>query len=67
MISSNVPTILRAAPCPPVRYTATTRFEELRGRGAVLVYHPTVQPCGMKEVATRDPDGHVLGVGPEWT
>lgn len=41
-------------------------FEEVQRRGAIIVYPPTVQPYGMKEFATRDPDGHVLGFGQEW-
>jgi uncharacterized glyoxalase superfamily protein PhnB len=36
---------------------------ELAGRGAAVVYPPTVQPYGMKEFAVRDPNGYVLGFG----
>jgi uncharacterized glyoxalase superfamily protein PhnB len=38
-------------------------FEELRGRGASIVYEPTMMPYGVKEFAVRDGDGHVLGFG----
>jgi uncharacterized glyoxalase superfamily protein PhnB len=38
--------------------------EELRARGAEVVYGPLVQPAyGMEEFAVRDADGHVLGFG----
>ncbi len=46
---------------------AETLFAELSGKGAVVVYPPVVQHYGMKEFAVRDPDGHVLGFGQEWT
>ena len=42
-------------------------YEELRGSGATVVYSPVVQPYGMKEFAVRDPNGHVLGFGQEWS
>jgi len=38
-------------------------FDELRGRGASIVYEPTLMPYGVKEFAVRDGDGHVLGFG----
>jgi uncharacterized glyoxalase superfamily protein PhnB len=41
-------------------------FAELAGRGAAIVYPPTVQPYRMKEFAVRDPNGYVLGFGQEW-
>jgi uncharacterized glyoxalase superfamily protein PhnB len=41
-------------------------FDELKGRGAAIVYTPVVQPYGMKEFAVRDPNGYVLGFGQEW-
>jgi uncharacterized glyoxalase superfamily protein PhnB len=41
-------------------------YQELKGRGAVIVYAPVIQPYGMKEFATRDPSGYVLGFGQEW-
>jgi uncharacterized glyoxalase superfamily protein PhnB len=41
-------------------------FAELAGRGAAIVYAPTVQPYRMKEFAVRDPNGYVLGFGQEW-
>lgn len=37
--------------------------QELRDRGAELVYGPVVQPYGVEEFAVRDPDGDVLGFG----
>ena len=38
--------------------------EELKGRGAVVVYGPVVQNAyKMEEFAVRDPDGYVLGFG----
>jgi len=38
--------------------------DELRARGATIVYGPIVQEhYGMKELAARDVDGHVLGFG----
>jgi uncharacterized glyoxalase superfamily protein PhnB len=40
--------------------------EELKGRGATIVYPPTVQAYGMKEFAVRDPTGYVHGFGQEW-
>ncbi len=40
-----------------------TLFTELRGRGASVVYEPTLMPYGVKEFAVRDGDGHVLGFG----
>ena len=39
---------------------------ELAAKGADLLYGPTVQPYGIKEIAVRDRDGHVLGFGQEW-
>ncbi|HKU61541.1 MAG TPA: VOC family protein [Gemmatimonadales bacterium] len=36
---------------------------ELVRRGAELAYDVTVQPYGMRELAVRDLDGHVLGFG----
>jgi uncharacterized glyoxalase superfamily protein PhnB len=39
---------------------------EIAGRGATIVYAPTVQPYGMKEFAVRDPNGYVLGFGQQW-
>ena len=41
----------------------TTLFDELKARGADIVYGPTVQPYGIREFAARDRDGHVLGFG----
>ena len=41
-------------------------FDELKGRGAAIVYEPVVQHYGMKEFAVRDPNGYVLGFGQEW-
>lgn len=41
-------------------------YEELRGTGAVLAYGLVEQPYGMKEFATRDPHGYVLGFGQTW-
>ena len=40
-----------------------TLFAELRGRGAAIVYEPTMMPYGVREFAVRDSDGHVLGFG----
>jgi catechol 2,3-dioxygenase-like lactoylglutathione lyase family enzyme len=40
-------------------------YEELKRRGATFVYHPVVQPYGMREFAVRDPNGYVLGFGEE--
>ena len=40
-------------------------YEELRGKGADVVYGPLVTEYGMKEFAARDGDGHVLGFGQE--
>lgn len=40
-----------------------TLFDELRGRGASIVYEPTMMSYGVKEFAVRDADGHVLGFG----
>jgi predicted enzyme related to lactoylglutathione lyase len=38
--------------------------QELAGRGATVVYPPTIQAAyQMKEFAIRDCDGHVLGFG----
>ena len=38
--------------------------DELKGRGAVIVYGPIVQEAyGMEEFAVRDRDGYVLGFG----
>ncbi len=38
--------------------------KELVSAGAEVVYGPVVQEAyGMKELAVRDPDGHVLGFG----
>jgi len=41
-------------------------YDELRDKGAVVVYEPMVQPYGMKEFAVRDPNGYVLGFGQPW-
>lgn len=38
-------------------------FDELRSRGATVVYEPMLMPYGVKEFAVRDQDGHVLGFG----
>ena len=39
-------------------------FEELAGRGAIVVYGPVVQASyGMREFAVRTPDGYVIGFG----
>jgi catechol 2,3-dioxygenase-like lactoylglutathione lyase family enzyme len=38
---------------------------ELVAHGAEIVYPPTLQPYGMRELAVRDPDGYVLGFGSE--
>ena len=41
--------------------------DELRARGADIVYGPLFQPdYGMMEFAARDRDGYVLGFGQEW-
>ena len=40
-----------------------TLFQELRRRGATIVYEPTMMPYGVREFAVRDSDGHVLGFG----
>jgi hypothetical protein len=37
--------------------------EELRGRGAQVVYGPLLQPYGVEEFAVRDVDGYILGFG----
>mgnify|MGYP003575854328 CR=1 FL=1 len=37
--------------------------DELRSRGARVVYGPVVQPYGVEEFAVRDLDGYVLGFG----
>lgn len=37
--------------------------EELRLKGANIVYEPTKQEYGIEEFAVRDCDGHVLGFG----
>jgi hypothetical protein len=38
--------------------------DELKGRGAVVVYGPLVQKAyNMEEFAVRDRDGYVLGFG----
>lgn len=43
---------------------AEALHEELRGRGAVVVYGPLVQEeYSMKEFAVRDANGYVLGFG----
>jgi catechol 2,3-dioxygenase-like lactoylglutathione lyase family enzyme len=36
---------------------------ELSGRGASIVYGPLLQDYGVRELAVRDRDGHVLGFG----
>ena len=36
---------------------------ELQRNGADIVYGPVVQPYGVEEFATRDPEGYVLGFG----
>lgn len=41
-------------------------YDELRSRGAVIVYEPLVQPYGVKEFAVRDTAGYVLGFGQSW-
>lgn len=41
-------------------------YEELKARGAIIVYPPVVQFYAMKEFAVRDPNGYVLGFGQEW-
>ena len=38
-------------------------FDELKSRGATIVYNPITQEYGIKEFAARDRDGHVLGFG----
>jgi catechol 2,3-dioxygenase-like lactoylglutathione lyase family enzyme len=46
---------------------AEALFLELKGRGAEIVYAPTLEPeYHRKEFAVRDRDGHVLGFGQEW-
>jgi len=42
-------------------------YAELSLKGAEVVYHPVVQPYGVKEFAVRDPIGYVLGFGQEWS
>jgi uncharacterized glyoxalase superfamily protein PhnB len=42
---------------------ADALFAELSGRGAVVVYPPTMTPYDMREFAVRDPNGYVLGFG----
>jgi catechol 2,3-dioxygenase-like lactoylglutathione lyase family enzyme len=37
--------------------------DELRGKGATVLYQPLIQPYGVDEFAIRDQDGHVLGFG----
>lgn len=40
---------------------------ELSAAGAEIVYGPVIQQeYGMKELAVRDGDGHVLGFGQQW-
>ena len=41
--------------------------DELRANGAVIVYGPIVTEYEMKEFATRDPNGYVLGFGESLT
>jgi uncharacterized glyoxalase superfamily protein PhnB len=41
-------------------------YEELRGKGATIVYEPIIQPYAIKEFAVRDPNGYVLGFGQPW-
>jgi predicted enzyme related to lactoylglutathione lyase len=38
-------------------------YEEVRAKGADVVYGPTETEYGMKEFATRDREGYVLGFG----
>jgi catechol 2,3-dioxygenase-like lactoylglutathione lyase family enzyme len=46
---------------------AQALHDELRARGATVVYGPVVQAdYHMKEFAVRDLDGYVLGFGQEW-
>jgi uncharacterized glyoxalase superfamily protein PhnB len=40
-----------------------TLHDELAGRGATVVYGPTLQPYGVLEFAVRDQTGYVLGFG----
>ena len=40
---------------------------ELQVRGATVVYPPTVQPYAMKEMAVRDLNGYVVGIGQSLT
>jgi catechol 2,3-dioxygenase-like lactoylglutathione lyase family enzyme len=42
---------------------ARALLEELRAKGADVVYGPTVQEYRMEEFAVRDRDGYVLGFG----
>jgi hypothetical protein len=47
---------------------AEALHDELRARGATVVYGPLLQrEYGMKEFAVRDDHGYVLGFGQEWT
>ena len=39
---------------------------ELALAGAAIIYAPIIQPYGMKEFASRDPNGYVLGFGQTW-
>jgi uncharacterized glyoxalase superfamily protein PhnB len=46
---------------------AQALYDELRARGAEIVYDPVIQTeYHMKEFAVRDADGYVLGFGQEW-
>jgi uncharacterized glyoxalase superfamily protein PhnB len=40
-------------------------YEELRGKGADVVYAPKQTEYGMTEFATRDREGYILGFGQE--
>jgi catechol 2,3-dioxygenase-like lactoylglutathione lyase family enzyme len=41
-------------------------YREFVDKAALIVYGPTIQAYGMKEIAVRDPNGYVLGFGQEW-
>lgn len=44
-----------------------TLHDELRSRGADVVYGPVVQAYGVEEFAVRDLDGYILGFGEQLT
>jgi uncharacterized glyoxalase superfamily protein PhnB len=46
---------------------ADALFNEMKANGAVIEYEPCFQDeYDMKELAVRDPDGHILAFGQHW-